>query len=127
LIWTSVASYDGGTELDSFSYDGVLLQDLEARALAVYHDELYVGGAFSTAASYFAKLTDTGWETVGGGTDAAVNTLFVWDDDTGEGEQLYVGGSFVNAGGEAASGVAAWTGCPAAVCPCEMDGNDAQV
>ena len=85
-------------------------------AMAVYNNELYVGGQFSTAGgpsstalniarwngSFWSALSPDG---VSGGNPVGVNSLYVWNN------QLFVGGAFDSAGGTVSRMVARW-GCP---------------
>jgi hypothetical protein len=78
---------------------------------------LYAGGSFANAggvaANRVARWNGATWAPLGsgiGGFQAQVNALTTFDDGTGGGPSLYVGGSFSNAGGVPASGVARWNG-----------------
>jgi hypothetical protein len=79
-------------------------------------DRLYAGGSFSTAGGVAAKKIarwNGSWSALGAGVDdgstgGAVSALAVFDD--GGGSDLYVGGSFVNAGGSPAANIARWSG-----------------
>ena len=74
--------------------------------LAVYKNELYAGGRFTTAgdtpAANIARWNGVEWSPLGSGTNEAVHALFV------QGGHLYVGGSFTSCGGVACSYVARW-------------------
>jgi hypothetical protein len=74
--------------------------------LAVYKNQLYAGGKFTTAggtpAANIARWNGVEWSPLGSGTNNAVHALLV------QGEQLYVGGSFTSCGGVACSSVARW-------------------
>jgi hypothetical protein len=94
--------------------------DDQVYAMAVYDDgsgpALYVGGAFTGAGGIatkgIAKWSGSSWSTLGSGltsfNNVTVNALTVFDDGTGA--ALYVAGSFLNAGGVAAPGIAKWNG-----------------
>ena len=79
--------------------------------------ELYAGGRFVTiegiAAEGIARWDGVGWAPVGAGVTSTqawtgVDALRVFDD--GAGAQLYVGGSFEDAGGLAVESLARWDG-----------------
>ena len=106
----SWSSLDGGTNF--------LIQ-----ALAVFDDglegageggALYAGGWFTAAggapASYIARWDGADWSPVGDGVSYIVRALAVFDDGSGAGPALYVGGAFQAAGGEPASFIARWDG-----------------
>ena len=85
--------------------------DNEVFALAVIGTDLYVGGFFSQAggspASHIAvydttATDDTGWSALGSGVNNFVAALAVIDSD------LYVGGSFTQAGGSPTSRIAVY-------------------
>lgn len=109
--WSEV----GGGVVPSPSYEGV-------QAMTVWDDgngpALYVGGAFTeaggTKAWGLAKWDGNSWSEVGGGVNhgptspGEVHALFAYDDGTGL--DLYVGGSFNNAGSLLVDNVARWDG-----------------
>ncbi|MCK6445683.1 MAG: hypothetical protein L6Q99_04765 [Planctomycetes bacterium] len=77
--------------------------------------KLYAGGNFSVAngsvAPHVAVFDGAGWQALlasGSSVDGDVYTIAAHDE--GEGQQLYVGGSFTYAGGVPANAVARWTG-----------------
>jgi trimeric autotransporter adhesin len=91
-----------------------------ALALADFDDgtgpALYAAGGFETAGEVtvngVAKWDGANWSALGTGMDGDVNALAVFDDD-GDGPHppaLYAGGTFTNAGGVPASGIAKWDG-----------------
>ena len=95
--------------------------DQGVSALAVYDDgtgpALYAGGSFEEAgghpASCIAKWDGTTWSPLGSGLTHSsvypnVRALAVFDD--GSGPALYATGSFDNAGGVTATGIARWNG-----------------
>jgi hypothetical protein len=99
--WTSVGQYLGG----------------RTTSLAVFDDgtgpALYAGGTAQPSINYIAKLVGNQWVTLSGGVNSNVTPpfpsvfgLLAWND------RLVVGGDFDTAGGTAASGMAAWRGCP---------------
>lgn len=77
---------------------------------------LFFGGDMFTAGGLdtlkVARLEDPIWSEVGGGTDNIIRAMAVFDDD-GNGPNLpalYVGGSFIEAGGQAINRIAKWDG-----------------
>ena len=92
-------------------------------ALTVFDDgggpALFVGGSFSSAggfaASRIAKWDGSSWSPLGGGlsSPSSVVELAVFDDGTGDGEALFVGGSFASAIDSGDSYLAKWVGCSA--------------
>jgi hypothetical protein len=87
-------------------------------ALAAFDDgggagpALYAGGTFTTAggvaASYIARWDGTSWSAVGGGQNAPVHALTVFDHGSGSGPALYAGGEFTTGG--VRNRVARWDG-----------------
>jgi len=86
-------------------------------SLAVFDGELYAGGSFDTAggvpARNIARWDGFSWSAAGGGLvnnsgGTYVNSMTVWDD--GGGSDLYVAGSFDEAGGVTLSNIARWDG-----------------
>ena len=79
---------------------------------------LYVGGSFDQAgglpAANIAKWDGTSWSALGSGVTSAnwasVQALAVYDDLTGSGPALLVGGKFSDAGGTSAINIAKWDG-----------------
>ena len=114
-----IARWDGGSWLPLAGPGGVGV-DNEVYALAVYDDgggpDLYAGGMFLTAGGVtvnrVARWDGSSWSALTGpsgtGTSGTVTALAVWDD--GGGPALYVGGSFVAAGGTTVNSVARWDG-----------------
>jgi hypothetical protein len=94
--------------------------DGDVWVLSVFDDgsggpELYAGGEFTTAGgitvNHIAKWNGTSWRALGSGTNpTSVMALASFDDGRGGGPALYVGGTFTEAGGEAASHIARWDG-----------------
>ena len=90
----------------------------EVNALVSFDDgsgpALYAGGSFASAggvpASNIARLQNGTWSPLGAGTNAAVGTLAIFDDGTGNGPALHAGGSFIFAGGMPHFGIARWDG-----------------
>jgi hypothetical protein len=87
--------------------------DGTVHALAVSHGTLYAGGEFTTAgettANYIAQWDGTNWSPLGSGMgppdySPAVYALAV------SGTNLYAGGYFTNAGGNAVNSMAQWNG-----------------
>jgi hypothetical protein len=90
-------------------------------ALTVWDDgtgsgpALYAAGLFTTAggnsALNIAKWNGSSWSSLGGGiSDGVVYALAAFDDGTGAGSALYVGGSFSIAGAASVKGIARWDG-----------------
>jgi hypothetical protein len=75
---------------------------------------LYVAGQFGSAgdthAKNIARWDGQGWSSLGGGLDAVVSALAVFDDGSGAGPALYAGGAFITAGGRPAKYIAKWDG-----------------
>ncbi len=79
-------------------------------ALCVYDDKqgggpaLYIGGEFKGAGGapmrHIAKWEGVNWSAVGGGTNARVRALAVYDDPGQGGPELYAGGDFGRVGVE---------------------------
>ena len=113
-----IARWDGA-EWSSLG-TGVGGEDPWVYALAVFDDgngggpSLFAGGEFTSAggtdASHIARWDGTTWSSVGGGVDRDVHALAVFDDGSGSGPALYVGGEFITAGGGPASRIAKWDG-----------------
>jgi len=96
------------------------------RALETYDDgsgggpSLYAGGSFTAAggdpARYVVEWAGGAWHALGTGLSGdnslpgAVAALLVHDDGSGNGPQLYAGGSFTSAGGSPANRIARWDG-----------------
>jgi hypothetical protein len=89
-------------------------------SLAVYDNQLYVGGTFAdaggiAAADFLARWNGTTWSAVqsgGSGVNGSVYALYVFDRD-GAGPtppELYVGGAFTTAGGITVNRIARWDG-----------------
>jgi hypothetical protein len=77
-------------------------------ALAVSGNNLYAGGAFTTAggvpANNVAKWNGSAWSALGSGVNATVYALAV------SGTDLYAGGAFTTAGGLPVNSIAKWDG-----------------
>jgi trimeric autotransporter adhesin len=99
--------------------DGVSGSGPFVRALEAFDDgtgaALYAAGQFSTAglvaAERIAKWNGDSWSAVGAGTNSWIEDLIVFDNGTGKGSDLYVGGEFTIAGGSSSSKIAIWRGC----------------
>lgn len=77
-------------------------------ALKVHNDALYVGGDFSGIGgnSYIENIglwNGTSWTTLGSGTNGPVYAI------EGIGNDIYIGGSFTQAGGYPANNIAKWS------------------
>ncbi len=103
--------------------------DSHVVALAGFDDDgpgphpayLYAAGYFNHAGgvtvNHIAKWDTSNWSSLAGGVGGTnppeapfVRALQVFDDGGGNGEALYVGGEFYNAGGVAANSIARWDG-----------------
>jgi hypothetical protein len=116
-----IAKWDGQT----WSALGSGVNNLVA-SLAVFDDgsgsgpALYAGGIFinagGIAANRIAKWDGQNWSALGSGitgpefSTILVDDLTVFDDGSGAGPALYVGGEFTAAGGVAANQMAKWDG-----------------
>ncbi len=84
-------------------------------ALSAYGDKVGLGGYFSQASAtgqayYLASWDGTSISPLGSGTDAPVFALYGYTDASfPNNRHLIAGGSFTQAGGLAASGIARWT------------------
>lgn len=92
-------------------------------------ESLYVAGFFSMAggikANSIARWNGSAWSPLGEGMgpDAApVWTMRVFDDGSGTGPALFVGGEFTTAGGQSSSHIAKWIVCHSAI-PGDLDGD----
>ncbi len=92
---------------------------------------LYAGGNFDGAggekAFGIAKWDGAGWSEPGDGLSGGARSLMAFDDGSGRGPALYVGGGFAKAGGTIfepagieVNGIARW-GCDAAPCYADCD------
>ncbi|QDU66312.1 carboxypeptidase-like regulatory domain-containing protein [Engelhardtia mirabilis] len=89
-------------------------------AFAIFDDgsgsgpALFAGGSFTSAgpvsANRVAKWTGQTWESLGAGLNNSVHEMVVYDDGSGSGPALFVGGTFTLAGGTSASRIAKWDG-----------------
>ena len=122
-----IAEWDG----TNWSALGGGLEFGRVRALAVFDDglgdALYAAGSFTHAGGAgvgrIAKWDGSAWSGLGSGIDSeSVYALQVYDD--GGGDALYVGGSFSNAGGVAASRIARWDGSNWSALGTGMAGGD---
>ena len=75
---------------------------------------LCVGGSFQNVgvleAPKIAVWDGSSWSTLGSGMNFGVDALEIFDDRSGGGPELYVGGSFTTAGGASAKRIAKWDG-----------------
>ncbi|TVQ65376.1 MAG: hypothetical protein EA379_00150 [Phycisphaerales bacterium] len=129
---SNVARWDGAAWSTLGSGVGGVLVD----ALAVYDDgsgagpALYAGGFFTTAggasAMSIARWSGGSWSSLQSGMTGFVHALCAFDDRSGAGPALYVGGDFAtSAAGDAR--LAKWQGCaPGVDCPADIT-NDCRV
>jgi hypothetical protein len=112
LLKTPIIMLPGDTNWEAaiFGPSGL---DCDAYAIAVSGTNVYVGGCFYTAGTTnnyvngIALWNGTSWSSLGGVSGqygGSVNALAI------SGTNLYVGGSFTNAGGVAANNIAVWDG-----------------
>jgi hypothetical protein len=111
----SIAQWDGQTwsALGSQPANGV-------SSLAVYDDhsgsgpKLYVGGGFPTgpypAAGHLRAWDGSAWSSVGPELDSSPAGMVGYDDGSGAGSALFLGGGFEMAGGLPVDGLAKWNG-----------------
>ncbi len=121
--FTSADSYDGNVPVNNIAVFNEETEEWTAlgsgvngtvNAILVTNGVVYVGGGFTTAGGVsvnnIAKWNGTAWSALGSGVTnpngntPSVNALAMI------GTNLYVGGSFTNAGGVYASGLAVWNG-----------------
>jgi hypothetical protein len=118
-----IAKWDGVTwsSLGEGPMNGL---DDSVKALAVFNDgsgsgpALFVGGAFTNAAGIaakrIAKWDGKSWSSLGPGTEQGTNgqvsALAVFDNGSGDGPALYLGGTFTIVGSSTANRVASWNG-----------------
>jgi hypothetical protein len=104
-----IAKWDGG----SWSAVGSGMNN-QVHALAVSGSDLYAGGDFTTAggtaANYIAKWDGSSWSALGSGLGGTGSYPGIPNALAVSGTDLYVGGQFTTAGGNAASNIAKWDG-----------------
>jgi hypothetical protein len=104
--WSGLGSGMAGAE----PYEGGPL----VCALAVSGSNLYVGGVFTSAggvaATNIAKWNGSSWSALGSGVSGGANYLSVVFALAVSGSDVYVGGSFANPDGSAATNIAKWNG-----------------
>ena len=112
---SNIAQWDGrvwsalGSGVDSRVFALTTMNDPKTM-----NPSLFVGGDFTTAGEIMANRI-AGWDgdqwfALGDGLNGPVFALAVFDDGTGAGEALYVGGTFTLAGGIEAHRIARWDG-----------------
>jgi hypothetical protein len=105
--WSAIGGGVGGCKDDHCT--------TTVRAIAVSHNnnDVYVGGRFTAAggvpADGIAKWDGRSWSALGGGIRAGGFDGTLWAL-TMNGNDVYAGGQFVEAGGESAYNVAGWNG-----------------
>jgi hypothetical protein len=89
-----VRMWDGS----SWQYFGAGVTPASVNAIALYDNQIFIGGSFSSAdghpASNLARWDGATWQPMGAGADSVVNALAVFDDQFGAGPALYAGGYF---------------------------------
>ena len=96
--------------------------DDRVESLTVFDDgggtSLCAGGLFTSAgglaANRVARWNGTSWSPLGSGTNGSVRALMAFDDRSGTGPALYVGGAFTSALDSGDGHVARWQGCDTA-------------
>ncbi|MFG0276198.1 MAG: hypothetical protein ACF8QF_14195 [Phycisphaerales bacterium] len=77
-------------------------------------ERIFLGGAFLTiggiSTNRIAQWDGSAWSTLGSGLNDRPNAMVFYDDGSGAGERLFVGGKFTVAGGVFAAKVGAWDG-----------------
>ncbi len=84
----------------------------EVWAFAQYRGQVVAGGAFTSPGNHVSVFAGGAWQPLGLGVNGNVNALCVFDPD-GPGpmsDLLIAAGNFSTAGGQPASGIAAWDG-----------------
>ncbi len=122
-----MAKWNGSTW--SALSSGVSGVDAVVFALTVFDDgagpKLYAGGDFTTASgtpvSHIARWDGANWSGLGGGLNEWTAALTVFDDASGSGNALYVGGIFTRAIDSGDSYLAKW-GCGAIAGDLDGDG-----
>jgi hypothetical protein len=127
LAWDGTYLYAGGnftavggvSALNIARYNGSSWSPLGSgvnntvNAIAVTNGMVYAGGTFTTAgavtANRIARWDGTSWSALGGGLTGASSSAAVSAIVT-KGSDVYAGGSFTNAGGIYATGIAKWNG-----------------
>jgi len=106
--WINISgNYVYAAKWDGISWNGVgsEVSDNVVAVIAIYKNEIYVGGYFN---EYIKKWNGTNWVSVGGGIGdpsmwcCHVNALSVYNNE------LYAGGNFTSAGGNSIATLAKW-------------------
>ena len=104
VISPNLAAWDG-TQWIALNTDGL---DGGIDGLAIYNNDLIVGGIFSSIdgvpAENVARLTPTGWQPLGAGLDNRVYTLGVYNN------QIFASGEFSASGSTPLPRLARWNG-----------------
>lgn len=105
-----------GTAFESFGSGGLSFGVDMVNTMAVYNNELYIGGNFTIGAgdpaNYIMRWDGSQFRDVGGGTDGVVHKLKVYNGE------LYASGSFHNIGSLTVDCLAKWNGVLwSEVCP----------
>ena len=117
---TSIGEWDGGswsafqglwTNASGTSFTSAWFDDGSGSGPQLYVGTMAIGSG-TVGSTGIGKWNGTAWATVGGGTNGAVQSLIVFDDD-GNGPHapaLYAGGDFTTAGGVSVNYIAKWNG-----------------
>jgi len=96
-IWSAVGT---GTDISGGTSTSV-------NAIAVYNDNVFVGGDFTSPGNYVAWWNGSAWSPLGSGTNGTNGIVHAAEMD---GSNLLVGGEFTQAGGGSAKHIARWNG-----------------
>ncbi len=116
VIANHIVRYDGTNffSLGQNPANGFATPSINVLSIGQANDGLYVGGLFTAAgktpASRIARWDGTNWNALGAGTlggSGSGNRVF---GIAGRGNDVFVGGTFTNAGGVNASNIARWNG-----------------
>lgn len=109
-----IAMWDGkGWSPLGSGLDGVVMSLASRQESCEGGPTLYAGGAFfiggGSPLKNIAKWDGTSWSPLGTGVDNPVSSLLVFDREDGAADDLYAGGSFLNAGDTPATRIARWS------------------
>jgi hypothetical protein len=116
VIANHVVRYDGSSfyPLGAKPANGFATPPLNVSCIGQAADGIYVGGLFTAAGktlvNRIARWDGTNWNDVGGGTMGGSGSANRVLAIAGLGSDVYVGGTFTNAGGNNVSNIAHWDG-----------------